>query len=114
MPCLLRPCPSSEEEVDINSMFPAPLVFTFHPSGYQPIGFFLAFASKLVSNEDFFLDRVHFRNKIGFIYVDTKVEILSTSTSLQVCIETSFPSSQCIDLKVTLLKCSIDTSKTRK
>ena len=104
MPCLLRPCPASEEEVDINSMFPAPLVFTFHPSGYQPIGFFLAFASKLVSNEDFILDRVRYRNKIGFIYVDTKVEILSTSTSLQVCIENSSPPCRCIDLRLTLLK----------
>ena len=103
MPCLLRPCPASEEEVDIN-LFPALLVFTFHPSGYQPIGFFLAFASMLVSNEDFILDHVRYRNKIGFIYVDTKVEILSTSTSLQVCIENSSPFSRCIDLRLTLLK----------
>ena len=76
MSCLLRPY-EDEDCTDVLSINPAPLLFTFHPSGYLPVGLFHILTSRLLNSQEFDLDENRFKNRIGFIYGNAKVEILS-------------------------------------
>ena len=100
MSFLLRPytADSTEDKISSTQEEVAPLLFTFHPHGYQPIGLFHVLTSKLLQSKVFFLDMPRFRNKIMFIFGEAMVEVRSLASHLQVKVEHCSPK-QCVHLR---------------
>ena len=86
MSILLHPFPEfanimkAEHIVSLN---PSPLVFTFNPSRYQPIGLYHILLAQLL-RKDFFLDDQRYRNRVILVHEGKKIEILSTPSNLEI------------------------------
>ena len=86
MSCLLHPFPEFADIMKaeyILSLNPSPLVFTFHPSRYQPVGLFHILLAQLLC-KDFQLVDQRYRNRVILFHAKNKVEILSTPSHLEI------------------------------
>ena len=85
MSCLLHPYPSQKLNIskeELSSKNPAPLFFSFS-TGYQPISLFHVLLSHLLS-KIFLLHEKRYKNRVLLYYRTVKVEIISTSSNLEI------------------------------
>ncbi len=82
MPCLLLPYPEPQDQsgtpqtTTVEKFQPAPLLFTFQPYGYPPMGLFYMLIAKLVNKSSKFrLKKERYRNKISFTYGRVQVQL---------------------------------------
>ena len=87
MSILLHPFPEfanimkAEHIVSLN---PSPLVFTFHPSRYQPIGLYHILLAQLLRGNKVLLHDQRYRNRVILFHKNKQFEILSTPSYLEI------------------------------
>ena len=99
MSCLLRPYELDKLKKIDATMNPSPLLFTFNPSGYQPVGLFHALLGFLLTlQKKFSLHEQRYRNRVTLFFGDVNVEIFSTPSNLEIRV-TKADKEKCLEVK---------------